>query len=148
MERLSTLMDQKEIDLIHGIEQTRTDMGNKIDMLADRLHTTIAGPKVAADHLIENLQQAQHAMQTTSPGMADAPGAIHPAVGETILRVQAFFHLQEQVRREPWTMLISALLMGYVIGSINHGHLLTLHHRHSEMRNPGLPQAAAAPALP
>ena len=56
-------MDQTEIHITRDIEETRRAMGEKIEMIANRIHNTIVGPKIAADRLIENLNHARLAMQ-------------------------------------------------------------------------------------
>ena len=116
-------------------------------MIANRIHHTIVGPKLAADHLIENLSQAKKAMQATTSATVNGTDPIHPAVAEAIERVQAIFHLIEQTKRKPWIMLGSALLMGYVIGSLNRGNVLTIRHANSEVKNPGLQTAPSAALL-
>ena len=140
-------MDQREIDIKKDMNETRAAMGKKIDMIANRIHHTIVGPKLAADHLIENLSQAKKAMQATTSVTVNGTDPIHPAVAETIERVQAIFHLIEQTKREPWIMLGSALLMGYVIGSLNRGNVLTIRHANSEVKNPGLQTVPSAALL-
>jgi hypothetical protein len=149
MERLNTLMDQKELDLIRRIEQTRAAMGKKIDMLAEQLYDTFIGPKVAVEHLLENLQQAKQGMEATTVVAGNGAEPLHPVVGETIERVQTIFHLQEQTRRDPWQMLGSALVMGYVIGCLNPRAMLRgiliRHSGHAEPRNPPLQTGASSP---
>ena len=140
-------MDQREIDIKKDINETRAAMGRKIDMIANRIHHTIVGPKLAADSLIENLRQAKKAMQATTSITGNGTDPVHPAVAETIERVQAIFHVIEQTKREPWIMLGSALLVGYVIGSLNRGNVLTVRHVNSELKNPGLQNAASAALL-
>src|SRR5919108_4147410 len=108
-------MDQRKIDIKKDIDETRASMGKKIDMITHRIHHTIIGPKIAADTLIENLDQAEKAMQATTLAAVNGPNPAHAAVTETIERVQAIFYILERTRREPWIMLSSALLVGYVI---------------------------------
>ena len=111
-------MDQTEIQLISKIEETRRAMGDKVDMIANRIHNTIIGPKIAADRLIENLNHARQAMQE-APAIADnGAHPVHQAVAETIERLKASIDLIEQVKREPWVMLGSAVVMGYVLGTL------------------------------
>lgn len=138
-------MDQRESDIKKGIDETRASMSKKIDMIAHRIHHTIVGPKLAADTLIENLDQAQKAMRATTLAAVNGPNPAHAAVTETVARVQAIFYLLEQTKREPWIMLSSAVLMGYVIGCINRGNVFTVRRTNSEVKNPGL-RTATSPA--
>jgi hypothetical protein len=131
-------MDQEEIQIKRSINETRAAMDEKIDMIANRLHHTIRGPKIAVDNLIENLAQAKQAMQEQTWPIDKCDTSMHrdmpmrQAVAETVERVQAILYLIERVNQNPWTMLGSAILVGYIIGSLNRGNLLTIHHAHSD----------------
>ena len=124
-------MDQEGIQIRRSIDETRIAMGEKIDMITNRVHNTIVGPKVAADNLIENLGQAKKAMQEQTLVIDKCDMPIHHVVAETIERVKAILYLIERVNQDPWTMLGSALLVGYIIGSLNRGNLLAIRHAHS-----------------
>jgi hypothetical protein len=125
-------MDQEGIQIKRSINETRLAMGEKIDMIANRVHTTIVGPKIAADNLIENLGQAKKAMQEQTLVIDKDNEPIHYAVAETIERVKAILYLIERVNQDPWIMLGSALLVGYILGNLNRGNLLAIRHAHSD----------------
>lgn len=131
-------MDQQEIDIRKDIDQTRASMDRKIDMIVDRIHDTIVGPKLAADALLENLDEARKAMQETTLVAVNDPNRSHAAVTGAVDRVQAIFHLLEQTKREPWIILSGALLMGYVIGCMNGGNVFTIRHTNSKVKDPEL----------
>ena len=117
-------MDQTEIHITRDIEETRRAMGDKIEMIANRIHNTIVGPKIAADRLIENLNHARKAMQEAPSTTDNGAHPIHHAVAETIERLKATIDVIEQVKRDPWVMLGSAVVMGYVLGTLNRGNAL------------------------
>lgn len=125
-------MDQEGIQIKKSINETRIAMGEKIDMITNRVHDTIVGPKIAADNLIENLVQAKKAMQEQTLVIDKCDMPIHHAVAETIERVKAILYLIERVNRDPWIMFGSALLVGYIIGSLNRGNLLAIRNAHSD----------------
>jgi hypothetical protein len=125
-------MDQEEIQIRKNINETRIAMGEKIEMIASQVHTTIVGPKIAADSLIENLVQAKETMQEQAAVIDNGDKPIHHAVAETIERVKAILYLIERVKQDPWVMLGNALLVGYIIGSLNRGNLLAIRHAHSD----------------
>jgi hypothetical protein len=125
-------MDQEEIQIRKNINETRIAMGEKIEMIASQVHTAILGPKTAADNLIENLAQAKKSMQEQTSVIDKDGEPIHHAVAETIERVKAILYLIERVNQDPWIMLGSALLVGYIIGSLNRGNLLAIRHAHSD----------------
>ena len=115
-------------------------------MIGDRIHDTILGPKLAADHLIQSLSLARNAMQVTPLQTASTPPH-HPAVAETIKWVQGIFQVLEQTKRDPWIMVASALLMGCVIGHLNRGNVLTVRQATTEVENPGLGTTASTVLL-
>ena len=125
-------MDQEEIQIRRSINETRIAMDEKIDMIINRVHNTIIGPKITADNLIENLVQAKKAMQEQTLVIDKCDMPIHHAVAETIERVKAILYLIERVNQDPWIMFGSALLVGYIIGSLNRGNLLAIRHAHSD----------------
>jgi tRNA U34 5-carboxymethylaminomethyl modifying enzyme MnmG/GidA len=126
-------MDQRESYIKTNIDETRGAMGEKIDLIVNRIHNTIVGPKVAADNLIQNLTEYRRAMQETTSGTNNGANAIHQAVAETIERVKATINIIEQVKQDPWIMLAAAVVMGYVIGNLNRGDLFALRHAHREV---------------
>jgi hypothetical protein len=111
-------MDQTEISLKRDIAETRSAMEEKIEMIANRIHNTIVGPKIAIDNLIENLDQARQAMQGTTSAVDNGANPIQRAIAESTERVKATINLIDQVKHDPWIMLGSAVLIGYVIGSL------------------------------
>jgi hypothetical protein len=125
-------MDQEEIRIKKSINETRIAMDEKIELIAERVHHTIRGPKIAADNLIENLVQAKKAIQEQTLVIDKCDMPIQQAVAETVERVKAILYLIERVKQDPWIMLGSALLVGYIIGSLNRGNLLAIHHAHSD----------------
>jgi len=134
IERLDTAMDQREIHIKRNIDETRRAMGDKIDMIANRIHNTIVGPKVAADNLIESLNEYREAMQATTSATDNHANGIHRAVAEAMERVKATINISEQVKQDPWIMLASAVFMGYVIGNLNHGDLPAFLHAQREVK--------------
>lgn len=141
-------MDQTEIHMRKNIEETRGAMGEKIDMIANRLHNTIIGPKVAADHLVDTLSAYTKAMQETTSATHNDGNAIHQAVAETIERVKATFNIIEQVKQDPWIMLAGAVLMGYVLSQLNGGHVFTLRQAHPQAQESRGLQSPTPAALP
>jgi hypothetical protein len=125
-------MDQEEIRIKRSINETRTAMDEKIGIIAHRVRHTLRGPKLAADNLIENLVQAKKAMQEQTLVIDKCDTPIHQAVAETAERVKAILYLIERVNQDPWIMLGSALLVGYIIGGLNRGNLLAIRYAHSD----------------
>lgn len=141
-------MDQKEIHIKRDIDDTRSAMGEKIDMIANRIHNTIIGPKVAADNLVENLKEYRKALEGPPSATDNGDNAIHQAVAETIERLKATINVIEQVKRDPWIILATAVVMGYVIGNLNRGDLWALRHTRPQAQKSRELQSPASAALP
>lgn len=141
-------MDQREIHMKRNIDDTRSAMGEKIDMIANRIHNTIIGPKVAADNLIGNLNEYRKAIEGTPSATGNGDNAIHQAVTETIERLKATIDVIEQLKRDPWIMLATAVLMGYVMGNLNRGDLWALRHARPQVYERRELQRPAPAVLP
>lgn len=141
-------MDQREIHIKRDIDDTRSAMGEKIDMITNRIHNTIIGPKVAADNLIENLHEYRKAIEGTPSATGNGDDAIHQAVAATIERLKATINVIEQVKRDPWIMLASAVVMGYVIGNLNRGDFWALRHARPQLQASCELQSPASATLP
>jgi hypothetical protein len=122
-ERPGAAMEHRIFDIKRDIDDTRSAMGAKLEMISSRIHNTIVGPKRVVEGLMENLNQAKIAIQEAASVADNGANPTPHAVAKTIERVKTTIHLIEQVKQDPWTILGSALLMGYAIGSLNGGGL-------------------------
>jgi hypothetical protein len=127
-ERPGAAMDQRIFDIKRDIDETRSAMGAKLEMISSRIHNTILGPKRVVEGLMENLNQAKIAMQEATSVADIGANPTHHAVAETIERAKTTIHLIEQVKQDPWAILGSVLLMGYAIGSLNGSGLVAIRH--------------------
>src|SRR6266508_2680932 len=100
-------MVQKEDSLEKDIEDTRAVMTEKIDMIEDRVNETMEGTKATIDNILETMK---HTME------------------ETIERVKYTSTVIEQVDQNPWIMLGSAVLTGYILGGLNEARSPSQHY--------------------
>jgi hypothetical protein len=141
-------MDQRISDIKRDIDETRSAMAAKLEMISSRVHNTIVGPKRVVDGLLENLNQLKIAMQEATSLADSGANPTHDALAESIERAKTTIHLVEQVKQDPWTMLGSALLMGYVIGSLNGGGLVAIRRASLAVEKTRQLHDLAAPAAP
>jgi hypothetical protein len=140
-------MDQRIFDIKRDVDETRSAMGAKLEMISSRIHNTIVGPKRVVEGLMENFNQAKIAVQEATLVGDNSANPTSHAVAKTIEQVKTTIHLIDQVKQDPWTMLGSALLMGYAIGSLNGGELLAIRHaplaveKTRQLHNPASPAA-------
>src|SRR6266508_3769167 len=107
-------MVQKEDSLEKDIEDTRAVMTEKIDMIEDRVNETMEGTKATIDNVMEKVRGVQETMKHT--------------MEETIERVKYTSTVIEQVDQNPWIMLGSAVLTGYILGGLNEARSPSQHY--------------------
>jgi len=112
-------MDQRESPIRQDIEETHTAMTEKIEMIEDRVQETIEGTKSTIDTVMSNVQRVQDTVQDAKVTVDSIMETIKQTMDETVERVKYTADLIEQVNQNPWIMFGSAVLMGYVLSSIN-----------------------------
>jgi ElaB/YqjD/DUF883 family membrane-anchored ribosome-binding protein len=123
-------MDQRESPIRQDIEETHAAMSEKIEMIEDRVQETIEGTKSTIDNVMNNVQRVQGTIEDAKVTIDSILETIKQTMDETVERVKYTADLIEQVNQNPWIMFGSAVLMGYVLSSINrqgsfgsrHGH--------------------------
>ena len=138
-------MDQKEAYIKQNIAETREAMSEKIEMIENHIYKAMEGPKSAIDTVLWNIDRFKGALEETKSAMDHSITHIDQAVDETLVRVKSTADLIGQVKQDPWIMVGSAILMGYVIGSLNRGDLFAMHHARTQVRGGcGLESPASA----
>ena len=141
-------MDQKEAYIKQNIVETRDAMSAKIEMIENRINKAMEGPKSAIDTVMWNIDRFKGALEETQSAMDHSIVHINQAVDETLVRVKSTADLIGQVKQDPWIMVGSAILMGYVIGSLNRGDLFAMRHAHTQIKKScGLESPASAPPV-
>jgi hypothetical protein len=137
-------MDQTENHIKHNIEETRAAMNEKLDIIEQRVHRTMEGTKSTIDSFAEGVDRIKEAVEGTTSTIDNSIDAFKYAVDETVERVKSTAVLIDQVKQNPWIMLGSAVLLGYVIGSLNRQEALDKGHAPSEAK----PSFAPHPPAP
>jgi hypothetical protein len=127
-------MDQREISIKRNIEGTREAMSEKIAMLESRIHKAMEGPKSTIDAVVGGIDQVRGAIEESKLVIDNGIDTINQAIDETIIRVKSTAGLIAQVEQDPWIMFGSAILMGYVIGSLNCGDVFAKRHLHTQLK--------------
>jgi hypothetical protein len=126
-------MDQKEIYIKQNIEKTREAMSEKIERLESRIHKALEGPKSTIHTVIGSIDRLKGTIEETKLAIDHGLDTINQAVDETITRVNPTADLIARVNHDPWIMIGSAILMGYVMGSLNRGDLFAACHTHTQV---------------
>lgn len=114
-------MVQKEGSLEKDIEDTRAVMTEKIDMIEDRVNETMEGTKATIDNVMEKVKGVQETIDTAKSTIDNILETMKHTMEETIERVKYTSTVIEQVDQNPWIMLGSAVLTGYILGGLNEG---------------------------
>ena len=138
-------MDQREAYIKQNIVETRDAMSEKIERIENHIYKAMEGPKSAIDTVMWNIDRFKDALEETKLAMDQSIVRINQAVDETLVRVNSTADLLGQVKQDPWIMVGSAILMGYVIGSLNRGDLFAMRHARTQVREScGLESPASA----
>jgi ElaB/YqjD/DUF883 family membrane-anchored ribosome-binding protein len=128
-------MDQRESDIRQDIEGTRAAMTEKIGMVEERVQETAAEVKSTVDSAMEGFKQVQGTV-------AEAKSAIDRLI-ESVKETAN--DMVDGVKQNPWLMVGSAGLLGYILGSLASERLSSLattkraHDTHQEAS--GYPEA-------
>jgi len=121
-------MVQKEGSLEKDIEDTRAVMTEKIDMIEDRVNETMEGTKATIDNVMEKVKGVQETVDTAKSTIDNILETMKHTMEETIERVKYTSAVIEQVDQNPWIMLGSAVLTGYVLGGLKEGRSPSQHY--------------------
>jgi uncharacterized membrane protein len=120
-------MVQKEDSLEKDIEDTRAVMTEKIDMIEGRVNETMEGTKATINNVMEKVKGIQETIDDTKSTIDNILETIKHTMEETIERVKYTSTVIEQVDQNPWIMLGSAVLTGYVLGGLHEGRSPSQH---------------------
>ena len=121
-------MVQKESDIEKDIEDTRTVMTEKIDMIEGRVHDTMEGTKATIDNIMDKVKGVQGTIEDAKVTIDSLLETVKRTMEETIERVKYTATLIEQVDQNPWIMFGSAVLTGYVLSGLSQDRLTGRHY--------------------
>jgi ElaB/YqjD/DUF883 family membrane-anchored ribosome-binding protein len=111
-------MDQSESQLQHDIEETRTAMNQKIEMIQDRVYGTVAESRSTVNRVMGNFKRVQQTVIQAKSTVDHLLEPVDVAMNETAEPVKYATELIHQVNQNPWLAVGSAVLMGYILGSL------------------------------
>jgi ElaB/YqjD/DUF883 family membrane-anchored ribosome-binding protein len=111
-------MDQRERQLQHEIAVTREAMGQKIAMIEARVHAALDGARGTVDSLMESFERIQQTVTQTKATVDSLMEAVETTTSEAADNVRCAATLIQQVKQRPWLTLGSAVLVGYILGSL------------------------------
>lgn len=117
-------MDQKERQSRVEMDETRSAVTEKLEMLEEQVHETMEGTKSTIDGVMNNIKQVQITVEDAKSAVDNVLETAKYAMDETLERVKYATDIMEQVDKNPWIMFGSAILMGYVLSSVNYKDIL------------------------
>jgi ElaB/YqjD/DUF883 family membrane-anchored ribosome-binding protein len=111
-------MDQREGDIRRDIEGTRAAMTEKVGMAAERAQETMEAIKSTANQAMEGFKQVQETVEGATSAINTVIENAKLSMAETGERVKATADLFDRVKQNPWLMLGSGILLGYMLGSL------------------------------
>lgn len=121
-------MDQRENDIKQNIEETRAAMNQKIEKIEGRVHETMEGTRSTLDTMVGGINRVKDTIEETKSVVDTSIDTIKQAVDETVERVRYTAEVIEQVKENPWIMFGSAVLVGYVLGTLNRDQSFSMRH--------------------
>lgn len=94
--------------IIHQMEETRSDLAEKLDTLEKEVVDTVHEATEAVSGTVENVKDAVQETVATVKG----------TVQDTVESIRETFDLKCQVQRHPWAMLGGSVAVGYFLGSM------------------------------
>jgi ElaB/YqjD/DUF883 family membrane-anchored ribosome-binding protein len=119
-------MDQRENDIKQNIEETRAAMNQKIEKIEGRVHETMEGTRSTLDNMVGGINRMKGTIEETKSVIDNSIDTIKQAVDETVERVRYTAEVIDQVKENPWIMFSSAVLVGYVLGTLNRDQSLDM----------------------
>jgi ElaB/YqjD/DUF883 family membrane-anchored ribosome-binding protein len=112
-------MDQRESHIRQDLEETHAAITEKIDMIEDRVQETMEGTKSTIDNVMNSVKRVQETVEDARGTIDNVLETIKQTMDETVERVKYTTDLIEQVNQNPWIMFGSAILLGYILSSVN-----------------------------
>jgi ElaB/YqjD/DUF883 family membrane-anchored ribosome-binding protein len=111
-------VDQGESQHQHEIEATCKARDAKIALIEARVHEALDGAKGTVDSVMESFERIQQTVAQAKATVDSLMAVVEAATSEAADNVRSGAALIQQVRQRPWITFGSAILMGYILGSL------------------------------
>jgi ElaB/YqjD/DUF883 family membrane-anchored ribosome-binding protein len=128
-------MDQIESRNKDEIDVTRKVMLEKVGMIESRLYKTIEGTKSTINDTMSSVEQVKRTLEETKFVLDKNIDTISLAVDETLIKLKSTADFADHVKQNPWIMFGTAILIGFAMGCLNRGELLSAHQTHTQAKS-------------
>jgi ElaB/YqjD/DUF883 family membrane-anchored ribosome-binding protein len=112
-------------DTQHDIDNTRSAMTEKLEMLEERVRETVEDAQSTVEDIVENVKDmvgttveaVRQGVEGAQSTVEDIVENVKDTVDTTVATVQRTLNLHYQVDQHPWLMFGGSLLAGYLLGS-------------------------------
>lgn len=99
-------MDNESEMIKHQMEETRSDLVEKLETLENQVVETVQGTTGAVSDTVENVKEA----------VEETVEKVKDTVQRTVEAVKDTFNVPLQVQRHPWIMMGGAVAAGFIVG--------------------------------
>ena len=111
------------------IEDTRSAMTEKLEMLEERVRETVEDAQSSVEEIVENVRDTvdttvaavKQTVEGAQASVEDMVENVRGTVGETVATVRHTFDVHHQAEQHPWLMVSGSLLVGYLLGNRSGG---------------------------
>src|ERR1700730_17740594 len=107
MHKEPDLSNQRPDDIRHRIEETRSSLTERLEMLEHQVKQTVGG---ATDAVKDTVQTVRDSVEGTVE-------AVKQKVEQTVESVRQTLDVRRQVEQHPWAMVGGSIALGYPAGS-------------------------------
>jgi ElaB/YqjD/DUF883 family membrane-anchored ribosome-binding protein len=113
MDKEPDLSDQRPDEIRHRIEETRSSLTERLEMLEHQVKQTVDG---ATDAVKDTVQTVRNTVEGTVE-------AVKQKVEQAVESVTQTLDVRRQVQQHPWAMVGGSIALGYLAGSVLPRHL-------------------------
>jgi ElaB/YqjD/DUF883 family membrane-anchored ribosome-binding protein len=125
MEYTDEDLEQSIEETRHDIEDKRTSMSEKLELLEERVRDTLQETRSAVEGIVENVKETVDetvvvVKETVEGARSTVDNLVENVKGtmdDTAVMVKQSFDLYYQVEQRPWLMVGGSVMVGYLLGS-------------------------------
>jgi ElaB/YqjD/DUF883 family membrane-anchored ribosome-binding protein len=118
-------MQQDIADTCQDIEDTRSAITEKLEILEERVRETVEGAQSSVGDIVDNVKDmldttveaVRHGVEGAQSTVDEIVETVKGTVGDTVETVKRTLDVPYQVDQHPWLMFGGATLAGYLLGS-------------------------------
>jgi len=107
-------MENEEV-IRHDMEETRTALSEKLEILENQVIGTVQDATCAVSQTVDTLKET---VSTVKETVTDTVSAVKDSVKDGVATVKDWFDLRAQFDEHPWLMAGGSVVTGYLIGAM------------------------------